>query len=206
MRNIDSLFQTFEKLEYARTIGTGIPPNPPKEREVEALRAAFGQVGARAAAVADESLEHAPKARPPREVEEDHGVGPFEAGVVAVEVEEVAVEDPALAGDRGGEVTKRLVAWSRCPAGAPEEDVEVHDREPRPAGDRGRELGLARASGPEDHDALHRAGVLRARRSARPARSALRSPPWRPRGTSPARRPSAARPVRSRARRECPPS
>ena len=43
-----------------------------------------------------------------------------------------------------------------------------------------------------------------ARRSARPARSAPRSLPSRPRATPPARRPSAARPARSRARIGCP--
>src|SRR5438552_13600140 len=101
-----AVVESVEDLENARPIDGGVAPDPPQERQVEPFGAAFGQVGARAAAVAHEAAQDPPQACRSRDVEEDHGVGSREARILiaALVRKEVAVEDPPIALDRRGEL------------------------------------------------------------------------------------------------------
>ena len=141
-----------ESFQHARAIVLRVPPDPAREVGVEAFAASRRQVRPRAASVTDGAPEDAPQARASREVEVDDGVDALEARIACPE--EVPVEDPALAGDRGLEVAQRFVRGRRSPAGAPEDPIEVDDGESGAGGETRRELALPRAAVAEDRDAL----------------------------------------------------
>ena len=94
-----------------------------------------------------------------RQVEEDDGVGPLEASALVAPVEEVALEDPPVAGDRGTQVADSLVAQRGVSTARAEQHLEVDDGQAGPPRDRSRELRLARSCRAEDDDALHGASL-----------------------------------------------
>ena len=90
-----------KRLQDARALDQWIRPDPAQDGSTDALGTPLGQVGAGAASLARRALEHPPQARPAREIEEDEGVGALETSVTAFLAEEVPVEDPLVASDRG---------------------------------------------------------------------------------------------------------
>jgi L-methionine (R)-S-oxide reductase len=143
------------ELEHARAVPTRVAPDPTQQVEVEPFAAPLRQVGTRPPSIANAPPQDAPEAHAAGRLEQDHAVGTLEARVAAIDAEKVSVEDPPLPCDGRCQRLPRLRLGRWRPPGPPEQHVEVHDREARPARDGERQLGFPCAAGAENHDTLH---------------------------------------------------
>ena len=127
--------------------GRSLRRNPPADR------VAGGLCRVRRAPALDEHVRRGRSRKHDR-------VGALEPGAATLDREEVALEDPAVAGDRGREVTPSSTGDARVQFGFQNTSVEIHDRQSRPP----RQLVCASVVFPaparaEDHDPLHARGA-----------------------------------------------
>src|SRR5262245_57886909 len=94
--------------------------------------------------------EGACRADPPRRVQIHHGVRTFKPNVESLVV--VAVGDPSVTREQADLLLPPLALRWRNPAGLPEVDVEVNDRQMGPCRQRARERALAGPRHPSHDD------------------------------------------------------
>ena len=145
-----------EESEDAGAVCSGIAPYPAEEFDVDALTAALREVRARAVAVARYALVDPPEAYRARHVQEHDCVGALEALVPTRGLfgKEVAFEDPAVSGGRGGEFAPCVDSRRRRPFFSPEDWIEMHDGQARALGQLDGDRRLASTGWSDDDDAF----------------------------------------------------
>src|SRR6187431_881384 len=143
-----------DDLAFALRLCAAIPPDDDGQTPLVA-QASPGRIVAPFGHLPDglpqAAQERASRTHPPGRVEKHNGVRAFEAKVECLVV--VAVRDPRVAGEQAALLVAPLGLRRRNPAGLPEMEVEIDDRQAGLRTKRARERALPGTSHPSHEDA-----------------------------------------------------